>query len=115
MSSGIVSSVEETTLPRSSPFNIVLTSNESAQLQLMARQYTSPYFAVMRAKIVLYAAQGMPNDEIARRLELPRQVVSKWRKRFFEERIAGLYDLPRSGRPPAFSPSHRRGGQGDGV
>jgi hypothetical protein len=35
---------------------------------------------------------------------VPRQVVSKWRKRFFEERLAGLHDQPRHGRPPVFSP-----------
>ena len=44
------------------------------------------------------------NDEIAARLDTPRQVVSKWRKRFYDERLAGLTDLPRGGRPPIFSP-----------
>jgi transposase len=53
---------------------------------------------------VLYAAQGLGNDEIAERLDTPRQVVSKWRKRFFEQRLAGLDDLPRGGRPPDFPP-----------
>jgi transposase len=43
-------------------------------------------------------------DEIAARLDTPRQVVSKWRKRFYDERLAGLTDLPRGGRPPSFSP-----------
>ena len=38
------------------------------------------------------------------RLDTPRQVVSKWRKRFYEHRLAGLADLPRGGRPPSFSP-----------
>jgi len=50
------------------------------------------------------AARGLRNDQIAARLSLPRQIVSKWRKRFFEERLPGLEDLPRAGRPPAFSP-----------
>jgi hypothetical protein len=58
----------------------------------------------VRAKIVLYAADGLGNDEIAARLDTPRQVVSKWRKRFYEQRLAGLTDLPRGGRPPSFSP-----------
>jgi len=57
---------------------------------------------VIRAKIVLYAAEGLGNDEIAARLDTPRQVVSKWRKRFFDARLAGLTDLPRGGRPPSF-------------
>jgi transposase len=50
------------------------------------------------------AAQGLRNDQIAQRVSLPRQIVSKWRKRFFEERLEGLENLPRSGRPPSFSP-----------
>ena len=74
------------------------------ELEARARRYTSPYSEVMRAKIVLYAADGLGNDEIAARLDTPRQVVSKWRKRFYDERLAGLTDLPRGGRPPSFSP-----------
>jgi transposase len=58
----------------------------------------------VRAKIVLYAAEGLGNDEIAARLDTPRQVVSKWRKRFYDERLPGLIDLPRGGRPPSFPP-----------
>jgi transposase len=46
---------------------------------------------------VLYAAEGLGNHEIAARLDTPRQVVSKWRKRFFDQRLAGLTDLPRGG------------------
>jgi transposase len=70
----------------------------------MARRYTSSYYEVVRAKAVLLAAEGLRNDQIATRVSLPRQIVSKWRKRFFEERLAGLENLPRSGRPPTFSP-----------
>ncbi|HUU61451.1 MAG TPA: helix-turn-helix domain-containing protein [Acidimicrobiia bacterium] len=58
----------------------------------------------MRAKMVLLAAEGLSNDEIARRLDARREVVSKWRKRFFEERVEGLEERPRRGRPPVFSP-----------
>jgi transposase-like protein len=61
---------------------------------------------------VLLAAAGEENTEIARRLDLPVQIVSKWRKRFFEERLAGLAERARTGRPPAFPPSARRRGQG---
>jgi transposase len=77
-------------------------------LEAMARMYTSPYRDVIRAKIVLYAAQGLGNDEIAQRLDMPRQVVSKWRKRFFEQGLAGLEERPRQGRPRVFSPRYRR-------
>jgi len=64
-------------------------------LEALARRYTPPYRDVIRAKIVLYAAQGLCNDEIAQRLDTRRQVVSKWRKRFFEQGMAGLEELPR--------------------
>jgi transposase len=91
-------------MPRTSPYAIMLTDTERADLEARARRYTSPYVEVVRARIVLYAADGLGNDEIATRLDTPRQVVSKWRKRFFEQRLPGLIDLPRGGRPPSFSP-----------
>ena len=59
---------------------------------------------MIRAKIVLLAAAGLDNDEIAARLDTRREVVSKWRKRFFEDGLAGLEERPRGGRPPVFSP-----------
>jgi transposase len=95
-------------VPRQSPYTILLSNEEREYLEAAAARYTSPYFEVVRAKIVLYAALGMENREIAERLDLPRQIVSKWRKRFFERRLEGLQDDPRAGRPPGFSPSRRR-------
>ena len=53
---------------------------------------------------MLLAAEGVDNDEIAARLNTRREVVSKWRKRFFEEGLAGLEERPRRGRPVRFSP-----------
>lgn len=97
-------------MPRKSPYTILLTQDEKHILENDAHRYTSPYYLVIRAKIALYAAQGMSNDSIGQRLDLPRQIVSKWRKRFFERRLAGLEDDPRQGRPPAFSPSGRNRG-----
>ena len=91
-------------MPRKSPYDVLLTNKELRQLQEMAGRYTSPYRDVVRAKVVLFAAQGLANKQIACRLDLPRQVVSKWRKRFCQERLAGLEDRPRRGRPGCFSP-----------
>lgn len=102
-------------MPRRSPFTILLSDEERKQLAAVAARYTSPYFEVMRAKIVLYAAEGLENQQIAERLDLPRRIVSKWRKRFYKRRLQGLVDEPRSGRPPGFSPSRRRRGQGARV
>lgn len=95
-------------MPRQSPFQIELTPDEQASLEVQARKYTSSYRDVVRAKIVLMAAKGYSNDEIADRLDLPRQIVSKWRKRFFQERRLGLTDRPRGGRPNVFSPDGGR-------
>ncbi len=92
------------TMPRYSPYPIVLTEHERTALEDMARKYTSQYFQVVRAKAILLAAKGLRNDQIAQRVSLPRQSISKWRKRFFEERLDGLDNLPRSGRPPVFPP-----------
>ena len=95
-------------MPRKSPFSIKLTSEEQRVLQARARKYTSLYRDVVRAKIVLLATQDLSNDQIARCLDTPRQIVSKWRKRFFLNRLAGLEEQPRGGRPSTFSPSARR-------
>lgn len=105
----------EAAVPRKSPYVIRLTRKEKAKLKAMARTYTSPYRDVIRARIVLYAAEGLGNDEIAARLDTPRQVVSKWRKRFFEEGFPGLEERPRGGRPGVFSPRGRSRRQGLGL
>lgn len=102
-------------MPRQSPFAIELSAEERSILESRARQYTLPYRDVVRAKLVLLAAQGRENKEIAETLDLPRPVVSKWRKRFFRERLAGLEDRPRRGRPSAFPPSGRGSGEGSGL
>ena len=95
-------------MPRYSPYRIELTTNERTVLESLARSYTAPYWQVMRARMVLLAADGLRNDQIAARLDCGRDVVSQWRKRFFEQRLAGLEDLPRRGRPPTFPPSGAR-------
>jgi len=91
-------------MPRKSPYNIILANDEKKSLQQMAHKYTSPYYEVIRAKAILLAADGFKNKEIGERLDLPRQIVSKWRKRFYDKRLAGLQDQPRRGRPRCFSP-----------
>ncbi len=99
-------------MPRRSPFVIELSPAERRELEARSRRYTSPYREVVRAKIVLMAAAGLENKAIASRLDLPFQIVSKWRKRFFEERLAGLEERSRTGRTPVFPP--RGGGRRQG-
>jgi transposase len=82
-------------MPRNSPYDVELTAKERKELEALARRYTSPYRDVVRARIILYAAAGLRNDEIGARLDMPRQIVSKWRKRFVEERMPGLAERTR--------------------
>lgn len=89
-------------MPRKSPFRVALSTAQKEQLEAVARKYTSAYCDVVRAKVVLLAAEGLQNTQIAQRLDLPRQVVSKWRKRFCEEGLPGLRERPRRGRPRFF-------------
>ncbi len=102
-------------MPRTSPYVIELSRAEKASLESVARRYTSPYRDVIRARIALYFAGGLSNDQIAARLDTPRQIVGKWRKRFFEQRPAGLEEPPRHGRPARFSPRRADRDQGSGV
>lgn len=95
-------------MPRTSPYQIILSSEEEQELITRAAKYTLPYFKVIRAKIVLLAGQGLDNDEIAARLDTRREIVSMWRKRFFEERLQGIEERPRPGRPRSFPPRPRR-------
>ena len=102
-------------MPRKSPYRIALSREEAQELNRRATKYTLPYYQVVRAKMILLAADGLGNDEIASSLHTRREIVSLWRKRFFEERLAGLEDQLRPGRPRAFSPRRGGAGQGSGL
>jgi len=102
-------------MPRKSPFSIKLSRAERRELRRRAAKYTLPYFIVVRAKMILLAAQGRSNDQIAHVLHTRREVVCLWRKRFFEDRLAGLEERSRPGRPRAFPPRGGGAGQGPGV
>ena len=81
---------------------IVLSAGERAALEAWAGAPTTEQRLVERAQIVLAAAGGMPSRAIARELGCARGVVSKWRVRFAEARLAGLSDAPRSGKPRTY-------------
>lgn len=99
-------------MPRQSPYNVKLSRQERQILEARSRKYTLPYFEVLRAKMILLAAQGWSNDEIGASLCVGRDVVSLWRKRFFHERLPGLEERARPGRPRVFPPRGRRADQG---
>jgi transposase len=76
-----------------------LSDQERAQLESWARRRTSAQALAQRSRIVLLAAEGLNNTEIAERLGVHRPMVTKWRSRFAAERLDGLVDEPRPGRP----------------
>lgn len=82
---------------------IVLSDAERAELGRVVRAHSSPQKLVLRARIVLLAAEGVPTVEIAARLGISQPPVSKWRRRFSEHRMDGLTDAPRPGAPATIS------------
>jgi len=89
-------------MSRRSPFEVRLSPEDRAVLEERASSRTTAHAEVVRARIVLLAADGEQNVDIARRVGVCVDVASKWRKRFCEEGLAGLRDRPRSGRPRRF-------------
>ena len=107
-------------------YEIRLSAAERQALATLQRAGKTPQQAVRRVSILLLADEGLSNQAIADQVGTSRNLVQKWRKRFAlyappprlaEEasdrvaRLAALQDLPRSGRPPDFSPpgpAHRR-------
>ncbi len=87
----------------SSPVLIILTDRDRAELEALARARKAPLRTVQRAWIVLAAADGQHNAQIARDLGLHVDTVRTWRGRYATEGIKGLADRPRSGRPPVFA------------
>jgi transposase len=78
---------------------IVLTADERTELEGWARRRTSAAGLAMRSRIVLAAADGGTNTELAQRLGLSITTVRRWRNRFVVDRLDGLLDEPRPGRP----------------
>jgi transposase len=76
-----------------------LTDDERQQLSSLARSRTLSNSLVARAKVVLWSADGESNTQIADRLGWTKATVGKWRQRFVHQRLAGLYDEVRPGRP----------------
>jgi len=81
---------------------VVLTEGQARVLRARARRARGEQRDVLRARIVLAAADGQPSAVIARRLGITVDTVRKWRSRFAGRGLDGLADLPRSGRPRVF-------------
>ena len=78
---------------------LTLTDDERFQLSGLVRSRTLPNSLVARAKVILWSAEGESNSDIAGRLGWTKATVGKWRQRFVDHRLAGLYDEVRPGRP----------------
>ena len=80
---------------------VTLTSQQRATLTKWSRGRSTPARLVVRAKIVLAAADGRENQEIAVELGCTRRTVGVWRNRFAVSGLAGIeQDAPRGGRLP---------------
>jgi transposase len=87
-----------------SRYEIRLSDEERVELEHRAASYSRPFREVQRARLVLYAADGQSNVRIGERLDMDAVAVARWRRRFYEERLEGLSDRKRAGRPRRFPP-----------
>jgi transposase len=86
-------------MPPNVAVRIELSDDERAQLEAWTRRRSSAQALAQRARVVLSAAAGLNNTEIAERVGVSRNTAALWRARFAEQRLAGLLDEPRPGRP----------------
>ena len=90
-------------MPRVAPA-VSLDSSMKAALDQLVRSPSTPQGLVQRSRIVLAAAAGKSNQQIAGELQMPEVTVSKWRRGFARRGLEGLQDAPRSGRPVKHGP-----------
>lgn len=81
---------------------VSLTSQEQKELELVERRATSSRRDAFRAKVILRAASGASNEEIAAAMKTRPATASKWRGRFLIARMNGLQDAPRPGKPATY-------------
>ena len=93
-------------MPRHSPYRIVLSPRERAALESRARQYTLPYFQVVRARMILLAAEGRGNDEIAAALSIGRDGRQSLAQAILRATPGRPRRTPTPGSAPGFSPQN---------
>ena len=87
---------------------VALTPEERSQLEAIERRPTSAARDVFRAGVILRAAAGGSNEAIALALKTRPATVSKWRGRFLRQRLSGLQDAPRPGKPATYDLTSER-------
>jgi transposase len=78
---------------------LILTDEERARLRSLAHRARSQSLLARRARVVLACAEGLDNKTVARKMRVSLGMVGKWRARFLQARLEGLYDEPRPGAP----------------
>ncbi len=78
---------------------VELNTDERKMLSAQSRRYTAPQQLVLRSKIILRCADGLPDTAVAKELGISNRTVGKWRSRFLQDRLDGLRDAPRTGAP----------------
>ena len=94
-------------MPGPKPPEISLTEAERNELERLVRARSTGHQVVVRARIVLLAAEGLSTEEVARRLHLDSDAVRQWRARWRERLgsvVERLADAPKSGRPARITP-----------
>lgn len=96
-------------MPRLAPPPLTLTDAEQAELQQLVNRHRTPQQTVLRAQIILHAAQGLNHRDIARHLDISRKCARLWRERWLELAdsplpvLERLQDAPRPGAPATFT------------
>jgi transposase len=86
---------------------LTITDEERAELERRVRAHTTPQRTAKRARVVLLAADGIPNRQVAPMVGMNEHTVAQWRRRFETERLAGLEDRKRPGRPLVYDHDQR--------